>query len=148
MLVPKLKEILKLDSAEHHDKFKGCLYILAAPRSTPIATRHDWKFISELWPLLVASKPSEKLSIVNQMNAIVDAARRTFPTIAITIEIPESCLTKAFEFGSNEPKVTLNNVEGIIETGIQNINRLNKERLEHYQNAINSLLKLTVEENL
>lgn len=94
-LTPLIKTTLQMDCRSNHEEFKGCLYVLLGPKSTPIIARHDWTFVSEIWPCLVTSTPSEKPSVINLMNLMVDAVHKHFPTISIKLEIPERCLDAA-----------------------------------------------------
>lgn len=148
VLIPRIKEVLKMDPIEHHETFKGCLYILLNSKNSPIVTRHDWKFISELWPLIISTKPSEKLSIVNLMSTVTDSVHRNLRTLAITLDVPDSCLTRAQEYGSLEPKVFINDMTEIVKLGLETQKNANKLRLHYYEEAINNLLRLVTTENL
>lgn len=141
VFIPQVKEILHLDVIEHHEKFKGCLYVLLGSQSAPLITRHDWQTIRDLWPLLVRSKPSEKPSIVNLMTALIDAVKRVFPTISIKFDIPEQHLTAAYAFAALFPKVTLDGAfKAVISSGPERLKLQNEARLSAYNDTIQLLL--------
>lgn len=135
-----MKEILLLDAVEHHEQFKGCLYVLLGSPNAPLIIRHDWDIIRDLWPLLVRSKPSEKPSIVNLMTAIVDAVRRLFPTISITLEIPEGSVVAATKLANIFPKVVLDDkFKEVIASG-QQLKVQNENSMAAYNKTIELLL--------
>ncbi|CAG9857916.1 unnamed protein product [Phyllotreta striolata] len=140
VLTDRIKEILCMDSEENHEKFKGCLYILLGPKSAPIIARHDWKFIQQLWPLLVRSKPSEKPSIINLMMALGDSIDKFFPTIAIKLVIPDSVIQCAVNFAGNVPKVDLKSCRHLIENGTDYLKRKSEERRAAYTATLDSLI--------
>lgn len=148
VLTPYIKEILQLNSSEHHERFKGCLYTLLGPKATPIITRHDWKFINELWPLLVASSPSEKLSIVNLMSAMTETIHRYFPTISIRSEIPDSCVRSALTLLPNKPAVVLNDVDQLIAAGLIRLKIDCEQKYRDYNEIISKLLHYLTKGNL
>lgn len=140
VLTPLIKESLQIDSEKKHEEFKGCLYVLLGPKSTPIIARHDWSFVREIWPYLVTSMPSEKPSIINLMNMIVEAVHKHFPTISIKLEIPESCLAAADLLKLNTP--TLNHLqvsEDEITYGIEELKRISTINEQIYVEILDSL---------
>lgn len=140
VLMEPIKHILQLDSKVYHEEFKGCLYILLGPKSAPIVARRDWKFISEIWPLIVKSEPSEKPSIINLVHAVGDSIYKYFPTIAIKLVIPKETLAAAYELGKNHPECDLSNFKNIIDNGEVYLTRKSTERMEAYDSVISSLL--------
>ena len=148
ILTPHIKEILQLDTDEHHEKFKGCLHVLLGPKNTPIIARHDWSFINTMWPLLVKSKPSEKPSIVNLLNALNDAIEKYFPSIAINLMIPDNCLKSAYVFAENVPKITFEDFKDAIDNGEDNLRLVCEKKREAYCEAMDSLLEAATNGNL
>lgn len=139
ILTPRFREILKLDSIQHHEKFKGCLYILLGPRNSPIIARHDWKFVGEMWPLLVKSTPSEKPSIVNLINGLADAINRCFPTIAIKLCVPEKCLELAYNIGERA-KINLDDFQGVVKSSGAKLDQKSVDNEETYNELMDQLL--------
>ncbi|KAL3286253.1 hypothetical protein HHI36_000763 [Cryptolaemus montrouzieri] len=92
LLTEKFKEILQMNTEENHEQFKGCLYILNGSKNSPIIIRQNWKFISEIWPLLVNSMPSEKPSIINLITQISESVSTNFLTPGINFELPDQVL--------------------------------------------------------
>lgn len=148
VLTDKIKETLQLDSQQYHEQFKGCLYLLLGPKSAPIIIRHDWKFIREIWPLLVKSMPSEKPSIINLVSAITDVVEKFFPTIAIKLVIPDDTLQAAYFLANNEPKCNLSRFQQQIANGENYLNMKSKERREAYDGTVNALLDVLQKGNL
>lgn len=136
-----------MDTTEHHEKFKGCLFILLGSKNAPIATRHDWNLIKELWPLIIKSKPSEKPSIINLMNALTDAIRR-FPTISIKFEMSDKCITAAYDFAKVMPQIVLDDFQSVIDAGPKMLEEENERKVMAYNEAVNSLLDACIKGNL
>lgn len=147
VLTPKFKEILCLDSIEHHEKFKGCLNILAGPKGAPIIARHNWKFIRDIWPLLIKSTPSEKPSIVALINDLSYAISHHFPTISIKLAVPENCLNAAYVLAENS-KMSFENFQGVIRSGEERLRQESEEREKMYCETVDLLLDACVNGNL
>ncbi|KAK5647619.1 hypothetical protein RI129_002511 [Pyrocoelia pectoralis] len=147
VIIPHIKNILQLDPSIHHEKFKGCLYVLLGTKSAAIVTRHDWNLIKEVWPLIIKSKTSEKPSIVNLMTALTDVINQ-FPTISIKVEMPERCLTAAYALVDNFPKVSLEGFEGVIDKGPQLLEAECEHKMILYNQTIDSLLNACINDNL
>ena len=61
LVTPRLLEMLNGSENVSHDTFKGILHVLLGPKHDgKLLVRKDWQIVKELWPLLVASKHSEK----------------------------------------------------------------------------------------
>lgn len=149
LLTDKIKEILKMDSVENHEKFKGCLYILLGPKNSPIVARHDWDFIKEIWPLIVKSMPSEKPSIVNLIAALSDSVQKYFPTIAIKLTIPERTLRSAYDLANTKPFVcNLVEFQKFIDNGENYLKEKSLQRREAYNHTMSSLLEACENGNL
>ncbi|XP_066249765.1 proteasome activator complex subunit 4B-like [Euwallacea similis] len=149
LLTDHLKKILQLNSAENHEAFKGCLYILLGPKTAPIIARHDWNFIKEIWPLLVHSMPSEKPSIVNLITALTDSVHKFFPTIAIELIIPEKALKAAYDLAEVGPfKCDVKGFQALIDGGEEYLKRKSQERRMAYDHTINSLMENLEQGNL
>lgn len=141
VLKNKLKELLQLNSVENHKTFKGCLYVLLGPKGAPIVSRHDWQFISEIWPLLIRSMPSEKPSIVNLITALTDAVNKFFPTIAINLVIPKRVLAEAYNLASVKPYVCdVSAFQNLIDNGEEYLKLKSLERREGYERTVECLL--------
>ncbi|XP_050294149.1 proteasome activator complex subunit 4B-like [Anthonomus grandis grandis] len=142
VLTPKITEILKTDSVENHETFKGCLYVLLGPKNAPILARHDWEFIKEIWPLLVKSMPSEKPSIVNLISALTDTVHKYFPTIAIKLSIPEKTLSSARHFASVGPfPCDIKKFQTLIDGGEAYLMKKSLQRREAHDKTVTCLLE-------
>ncbi|KAG5878460.1 hypothetical protein JTB14_022783 [Gonioctena quinquepunctata] len=148
VLTNKIKEVLQMDSQQHHEKFKGCLYILLGPKNSPIVARHDWNFIRDLWPTIVKSMPSEKPSIINLIMSITDVVDKYFPTIAVNLVIPQSCLTAAYKLGNNIPECDLSNFQSHISNGENYLMKKSQERKKAYEDTLDALVEALETKNL
>ncbi|KAF5303620.1 hypothetical protein FQA39_LY09867 [Lamprigera yunnana] len=146
-VIPKIKDILQLDPTEHHEKFKGCLYVLLGGKTSPIMTKHHWDIIRELWPLVVRSKISEKPSIVNLMSALTEVIH-SFPTISIKSEMPDNCLTAAYALANNDPQISLESFQSYIDAGPKMLEEENRKKILCYNETIDSLLNACLYDNL
>ncbi|KAL1501106.1 hypothetical protein ABEB36_006493 [Hypothenemus hampei] len=141
MLTDRIKEILQMDTVEHHETFKGCLYILLGPTRNPIIARRDWKFIQEIWPLLVQSKPSEKPSIVNLIAALTNSVHKFFPTITINLVIPEKPIEAAYALAEAKPYICdLESFQNFIDKGEECLMQKSLEKKKAYEDTVQSLL--------
>lgn len=122
--------------------------MLISPKSSPLLIRHDWKFISEIWPLLVKSMPSEKPSIINLMTSVTDIVEKHFPTIAIKLLIPDSSLQAAYDLGKNEPVCDLSDFQVQIANGESYLKLKSDERRKAYDDTVNGLLEVLQKGNL
>lgn len=137
-----------MDSVEHHEKFKGCLYILLGPKGTPIIARHNWEFIREIWPTLILSKPSEKQSIVSLMNSLNDVINRYFPTIHINLELSENCIERAKDLTKTIKDITLSDFKMYMDSGEDNMMKKSELNLNTYNNIMDMLLNAAANKNL
>lgn len=147
VLTGKLKEILQINSVENHEKFKGALHVLLGPKSSPIIARHDWKFLRDIWPLVVKSMPSEKPSVINLINSLADSIHRHFHTIAIKLEIPQKCLDMAYDLGK-QAGLFFDDFKTVVETGEERLKMQCIEKETAYKELISSLLDACVNGNL
>lgn len=91
-IVDDLVQILQLDPTEHHDQFKGALYLLNGNRSNRLLVKHDWVAVRKLWTALLSSRVSEKPSVTKLLDAMIEIIKFDFPTINIRLTFPEECL--------------------------------------------------------
>ncbi|XP_044747476.1 proteasome activator complex subunit 4-like [Coccinella septempunctata] len=141
LLTQKLKAILQMNTIDHHSKYKGCLYILLGVKNFPLIARRDWKFISEIWPSLVTSMPSEKLSIINLITQISESVSSSFQTTNIDSQFSDKIVDNVREiFGVSETAVE--------EESSKRLQEIQDQKRSDYKNCINSLLKACIENDL
>nr|CAD7394947.1 unnamed protein product [Timema cristinae] len=92
ILIPQLLSNLQQDSNQFHEQFKGSLYVLLGPKQSPVLARHDWSILSKLWPCIVRTQPSEKLSVIRLMEGVMESVHKFFPTITINMKVAIRCL--------------------------------------------------------
>lgn len=103
ILVPKICNLLT-DQTINHDALKGCLYILKGNTlQTSLTTKHNWKIISKLWPVLFSLKYYEKPSIQKLLDSIHDNLQKHFDTFSYTTRLSDETVKLASEvFNLNE----------------------------------------------
>lgn len=116
------------------------MFTLIGPKNSPIVTRHDWEFIRNLWPTIVKSMPSEKPSIINLISAINESVHKYFPTIAIKLVIPDSCLVVAQQMSQNVPKIDLNDWKSIMNSSETALHAKSENRRKAYDETLNALI--------
>ncbi|EFN87710.1 proteasome activator complex subunit 4B [Harpegnathos saltator] len=148
-IVPRLIDILAKDTEEHHDAYKGVLYMLFGPVQDPIITVQHWSMLRSLWPAIVLSKPSEKLSVIRLKENIVDTVSKFFIPTTIKLEVPDSCLTAARALWKHLPRPALPQPsEDEVQRGVQNLKRLGESNLTAYNGLLDELLRCILEESL
>ncbi|KAK9875517.1 hypothetical protein WA026_007908 [Henosepilachna vigintioctopunctata] len=140
LLTEKITEILQMNTVENHEKFKGCLHILCFHKSSPIILKQDWKFVSEIWPLIVTSMPSEKMSIVNLITHIFNLVCSNFQIPMLKFEISDDKLKKIFDVCKNFPGYTEFSQEYYEEIS-QKLKVGSETREKYYNECMDLLLK-------
>lgn len=145
---PRMLEVLAMDPDENHEALKGLLYLLLGRRSDPLIIVRDWSFLRTLWPAIILSKPSEKLSVIRLKESLVDTVRRHFPMIGINLEVPDRCVTSASALWNYSPRPDTSqpNDEEIRE-GLRALEELSKRNTTLYDGLVNDLLRAILEEN-
>ncbi|XP_032665023.1 proteasome activator complex subunit 4-like isoform X2 [Odontomachus brunneus] len=148
-IVPHLIDILAKDTEKHHDAYKGVLYMLFGPQNDPIITVQYWSILRPLWPAIVLSKPSEKLSVIRLKEDIVNTVSKCFVTPTIELEVPDSCLTAARALWDHFPRPALPQPsEDEIQEGVRNLKQLGEFNLAAYNGLLDELLRCILEESL
>ncbi|XP_024887172.1 proteasome activator complex subunit 4B-like [Temnothorax curvispinosus] len=149
LVMPRLIDILGRDTEEHHDAYKGVLYILLGPQPAPIITQGDLNIVTSLWPAIVLSKPSEKLSVIRLKQNIVDTIGKYLFMNALELEISDACLTTARALWKHFPRAALPEPDQKeIEKGRRNLGQLNRSNLAAYNDLLDELLRCILEESL
>lgn len=149
VLIPHLVNHLQQDSTQFHEQFKGSLYVLIGPKQNPLLTRHDWEMLMSLWPVIVRTKPSEKLSVIRLMENIIECVHKHFPTITINLQIPEQCLDAARRLWDTNPTPCFSVVsEEEVAVGLQQLQMRNQYNSNQYLALLNSLMDAIQQENL
>ncbi|KYQ53699.1 Proteasome activator complex subunit 4 [Trachymyrmex zeteki] len=149
LIMPRLIDILKKDTEEHHDAYKGVLYILLGPQHAPIITRGHLDMLTSLWPAIVLSKPSEKLSVIRLKQNIVDTISKYFCLNTLELEISDTCLTAAQTLWKHFPQPALPQPDqNEVEEGAWNLKQFNQSNLKAYSDLLDELLRCILEESL
>ncbi|XP_029164235.1 proteasome activator complex subunit 4B-like isoform X2 [Nylanderia fulva] len=149
LIVPRLIDILAKDTEEHHDAYKGVLYMLLGPRHAPLITGEDCSMLRSLWPAVVLSKPSEKLSVIRLKENVVDIISKYFYMNTIKLEIPDRCLTTARGLWESTPRATPPQPDDLeVERAAENLKQLNEFNLTTYMDLLDELLRCVHEESL
>ncbi|XP_012226473.1 proteasome activator complex subunit 4B-like [Linepithema humile] len=148
LIIPHVIDILAKDTEKHHDAYKGVLYLLLGSESSVI-TKVDLNILRSLWPAIVLSKPSEKLSVIRLKEEIVLAVNKHFYTSMIKFEMPDSCLTAARALWKHFPQPSLPQPdENEMQKGVQNLRKMNESNLTAYTGLQDELLRCILEESL
>ncbi|GAB0097686.1 proteasome activator complex subunit 4A-like [Sergentomyia squamirostris] len=141
-ILDEVVSYLRLDSNEHHESFKGTLYILNGQRRMRLIVKHDWECVEKLWITLLQSKLSEKPTVVKLLDCIVDAINNEFPTLNIELTIPDKCVDAALGILPTDVSLSAEDIE----QGRQNLIARNGENRERYNRIINKIVE-TVKDN-
>ncbi|XP_045481935.1 proteasome activator complex subunit 4-like isoform X2 [Harmonia axyridis] len=143
LLTEKLRTILQMNTQDNHAKYKGCLYILNGGKSFSLMVRRDWKFISQIWPLLVTSMPSEKLSIINLITQISETVSSSLQTPNIDSQFPDKTVHKVLEIYGNS-----NYSENTAHDFSKYLQEIQDEKRSDYKNCMNLLLNSCLNNDL
>lgn len=128
---------------------QGVLYMLFGPQHNPIITIPDWNMLKSLWPAIIKSKTSEKLSVIRLKENIVNTVSKYFPTITIELEVPDDCLTAARVLWEHVPRPALPQPdESAIREGAQNLKRFSESNVMAYNDLLDELIRCILEESL
>ncbi|XP_058840319.1 proteasome activator complex subunit 4B-like [Topomyia yanbarensis] len=133
LLADKIEEHLRLDSNEHHEQFKGILFVLVSNRRSRLVIKHDWEFLSRTWVTLLQSKLSEKPSVVKLLDAITDVINNEFPTTTTELEVSDACVEYGLALRTRTDTLEL-------EAGRQARLAKNKRNLQMYNGLITQIL--------
>lgn len=144
-IMDDLVEILRLDTTEHHDQFKGALYLLNGCRGNRLLVKHDWILVRKLWTALLESQVSEKPSVTKLLDALVTAIKFDFPTLNIRLTFPDSSLSLARAICPNGGKDIS---PERIAAGIQNEEATNKQNESIYYEISNEIINVVKNKSL
>ncbi|KAG7204017.1 hypothetical protein KM043_001879 [Ampulex compressa] len=149
VIVPYLLEILAKDTEEHHDAYKGVLYILFGPVHHPFIVRRDWKLLRSLWPAIILAKTAEKPSVIRLRDNLEQTIPKYYPTLFFEFEIPDACFKIASDLWRTFPQSSVARPnESEIEEGLQKFRRTSKSNLQAYNDLVNDLLNALEKKNL
>lgn len=137
-IMDDLVELLRLDSTEFHDQFKGALYLLNGNRANRLLVKHDWVLVRKLWTALLESQVSEKPSVTKLLDALIEVIKFDFPTLNIRLKFTKRCLDLARMVCAAEVS------EQSIAAGERNeeeTNALNERNYYHISNDIIGIVK-------
>uniref|UniRef100_A0A6B2EKU9 Proteasome activator complex subunit 4 n=1 Tax=Phlebotomus kandelakii TaxID=1109342 RepID=A0A6B2EKU9_9DIPT len=141
-ILDELVTYLKLDSNEHHESFKGALYILNGQRRMRLIVKHDWECVEKLWISLLQSKLSEKPSVVKLLDMAIDAINNEFPTLNIELNMPSKCIEQALDILPSDVSLSVEDIQ----RGHDNLLSRNQENSKKYCGILNKIVE-TVKDN-
>lgn len=124
--------------------------MLFGPQQSPIITKRDLNIVASLWPAIVLSKPSEKLSVIRLKQNIVDTVSRYYCLNTLGLEMPDTCVSAARALWKHLPQPVQPQMpdESEIEEGARNLERFNQSNLTLYTGLLDELLRCILEESL
>lgn len=141
-LMDEIEKILALDSNQHHESFKGILYVICGQRRSRLIVKNDWQCVQRLWLALLRTNLSEKPSVVRLLDMTNDAIHNEFPTVAINFEIPDVCVDMAkalMPTGGHFQPIT----DEEVARGQQALQQQNDENLQLYLSILHEILEIT-----
>lgn len=130
-------------------KQQGVLYILFGDNANSIFVKEDWDLLKTLWPAVVLSKPSEKVSLRRLKELLIQIISINFATCTIELEVPDRCLTVARALWEHSPQPMLPQPdENMIQTGVENLKKLNESNITAYNSLLDELLRCISEKCL
>lgn len=140
-ILDEILRCLALDANEHHEQFKGILYIIGGTRKGRLVVRSNWQTIEQIWLAILRTNLSEKPSVVRLMDNIMDAIENEFPTVTVNIEIPDKCVQLALDLCGDNMTPPISSEE--IEAGRMKLCTLNALNLQTYENILSSIIQIT-----
>lgn len=131
---------LSVDSNENHESFKGVLYVLCGQRRARLIVKNDWICVQKIWLALLKTNLSEKPSVVRLLDMVYDVIHNEFPTVNISLSIPDKCvdLAKAIL-----PTTVTQILESDIQAGLKREEQLNVTNHKIYLDILREILHIT-----
>lgn len=130
---------LALDSNQNHESFKGILFVIGGTRRGRLIVRNNLEAVKKIWLALLKTNLSEKPSVVRLLDMIVEAIKSEFPTLAVELHVPDSCVDIALEIVTDKSIVSANDIE----LGKQTLKQRNDINLATYNEILASILEIT-----
>ncbi|XP_014668208.1 PREDICTED: proteasome activator complex subunit 4-like [Priapulus caudatus] len=143
-ILPRTLALLKEDPDISHEQLKGALYILRGNvKSTCLATKHDWKVLSQVWPAIIEAQHSEKLSIIDMLDLLVDRISKNIDTLSLTVTVPDAVLQAAEKMWAHQPMPEQQTPEAAELTQAEaRLQERNTENLKIYKTMIDKNVEL------
>lgn len=146
LVVDDVVKYLELDANEHHEQFKGILYVIGGQRRSRLIVKNDWECVQKIWLAMLRTNLSEKPSVVRLLDMINDAIHKEFPTVAIDYHIPDECvqLAKAL-LSTAEQRVAGQSAitDDTIARGLARFNAHTARSRQLYHDILQEILQIT-----
>ena len=145
VLMPTLVRSLQQNEEEvSHEQFKGSLYVLLGSKHRTLLVKHCWKTLRQLYPVLVASRHSEKPSISKLMDQIMSSIHQHFDTFTLTLDIPDNVIESAKNLFNTTTQKTLEAFpdDNTIKRGKETLNQQNEDNIKEYHALLDALCNL------
>lgn len=143
-VVDDIVQFLKLNPNEHHEEFKGALYLIGTNRRHRLLLRPDWENVEKLWLALLKTKLSEKLSILRLMDSITDGINNEFQTIATKIEVSDKIAQLGADLMVDKSELP----SDFIKLGAAQLEARNESNHQKYLSIISEILRYVHENSL
>lgn len=138
-ILTEVERYLALDSNKEHESFKGILYVIGGTRRGRLIVQNSWQTIERIWIALLKTNLSEKPSVVKLIDVLIDTIQNEFPTVVISMDVPDKCVQAALKLATKSDLVT----DSEIAAGKLRLEATNKQNLDSYNKLLESILEIT-----
>jgi proteasome activator subunit 4 len=143
-ILDDILSFLNLNPVEHHEAFKGALFLIGSNRRNRLMLRPDWESIKKIWLAFIKTKLSEKLSVLRLIDSIADGINNEFQTITTELFIDDDVAN----FGANLVNDKSVLPSNYLEVGKKQLAELSAQNKNHYHSLIDEILEYSHQNTL
>ncbi|KAL7303557.1 hypothetical protein TKK_0003717 [Trichogramma kaykai] len=150
VILPRVIDVLKSDPDENHEAFKGVLHLMVRriAANDRLINCQNWNYLKQLWPALVGSASSERISINALKNKASMAVLTESHSFNVRTEIPDDCVEVARRlWDCGKPPSLPPATRDEVRAGLDRSLRRNDANQADYDELADSLLKDTASKN-
>lgn len=138
-ILDDIVDYLAMDSNQHHESFKGILFVIGGTRRGRLVVRNNLEAIKQIWLALLKTNLSEKPSVCRLLDMMVEAIKSEFPTTSISLEVSDKCVDAALELATDKSIVSADDIV----RGKEALAKANAASLQVYHDILDSILDIT-----